>query len=143
MRHALTFYSDAFPMIPDPTPEGDEAWEDIDEVNPGMYGGLYGRRLADFVAQGLRGAGIAADDPAAEDYGWWVNLPGWRHGAYLVCNAGWGPPGQLRIMFYPIRPRVWRWWRLVDTRPCNEQVTQAVEKLMRESGLVRNLIWED
>ena len=139
MRTSLTFFSDAFPMIPDPTPEEDEPVETIDEFNPG----LFGRRLADFVVQGLRSAGIAADDPGPEDYGWWVNLPGWGHGAFLVCCGGWGEPGQFRIIFHPAKPKVWRWWRFVDARRCNEQVTQAVEKLMLGSGLVRDMVWED
>ncbi|MBB3953458.1 hypothetical protein [Novosphingobium sediminicola] len=139
MRHTLTFFSDAFPMIPDPTPEGEEPWEDIDEVNPG----LFGRRLADFVVRGLCAAGIAADEPGVEDYGWWVNLPGWGHRSFLVCTGGWGEPGQFHITFYPAKPKVWCWWRFVDARPCNEQMTQAVEKLMRESGLVRDMTWSD
>jgi hypothetical protein len=138
MRHTLTFASDAFPMIPDLTPEGEEPEDEVDEVNPGIFG----LNLARFVAEGLRAKGIAASDPEVDDYAWIVDIHGWGHSAYLACNSGWDGAGRFRIMFYPNKPKVWRWFSRIDARPCNQRLTEAVESLLLESGLVRDLVWD-
>jgi hypothetical protein len=52
----VEFRSDRFPPY-----DGEE-----EQVNPG----LWGKRLAEFLREGLRTAGIATEDPFAEDWGW-------------------------------------------------------------------------
>ncbi|WP_374553438.1 hypothetical protein [Sphingobium yanoikuyae] len=139
MRSELTFFSDAFPMIPEPNLDDTDSDDEIDEVNPGIFG----RRLANFVCQGLNARGIAASEPVSEDFGWLVDLPGWGHRACLVCASDSEMPGRFIIILEPHRSKVWHWFKRVDARPCNDRVTDAVEQLLNESGLVQKLEWNE
>jgi hypothetical protein len=64
MKTHVEFRSDQFPPY-----EGEE-----DEINPGRHG----KRLAEFLVNGLREKGFDAKDPIPEDWGWVVPIKRFR-----------------------------------------------------------------
>jgi hypothetical protein len=67
----LVFESPAFPVIP-----GED-----EETNPGIYG----KALAEWLAEQLRAAGLSVNDVFAEDFGWCVRVESHPHSLYVVC----------------------------------------------------------
>jgi hypothetical protein len=72
MRNHVRFVSALFAPR-----EGEE-----EQVNPGRYG----RELATWLAECLRGRGVAVGEPGAEDWGWY--LEGEHGGARLFLACG-------------------------------------------------------
>lgn len=70
----LDFESSAFPVIP-----GEDK-----ETNPGIYG----KALAQWLAEQLRSAGVPARDVIAEDFGWCVPVESQPHCLYVACANG-------------------------------------------------------
>lgn len=69
----LEFESSAFPVT---------AGED-EETNPGIYG----KALAQWLAEQLREAGFQAGDIISEDFGWCVPVASAPHSLYVVCAS--------------------------------------------------------
>src|SRR5262245_31383570 len=70
----LEFSSSAFPVEPD---------EDRD-TNPSIYG----KALANWLAEQLRAAGLPAGEVIAEDFGWCVPVASAPHKLYVACASG-------------------------------------------------------
>jgi hypothetical protein len=76
----LKFRSDKFPPV-----EGEDKL-----VNPGVWG----KRLADFLRDGLRGESFETGEPIAEDWGWVLPLKNDPFGVWVGCsNNGEEPDG--------------------------------------------------
>lgn len=69
----LEFESSAFAVIP-----GED-----EETNPGIYG----KALARWLAEQLRGAGFSPGEVIAEDFGWCVPVQSERHSLYVACAS--------------------------------------------------------
>src|SRR5256885_11823095 len=69
----LEFESSAFPVIP-----GED-----EETNPGIYG----KALAQWLAEHLRAAGFPAGNVIAEDFGWCVPVESQPHSLYVACAS--------------------------------------------------------
>ena len=69
----LEFESSVFAPIP-----GED-----EETNPGIYG----KALAQWLAERLRAAGVAAGDVIAEDFGWCVPVAAGPHPLYVACAS--------------------------------------------------------
>ena len=83
----LEFESSAFPV----TPGEDE------ETNPGIYG----RALAQWLAEQLRAAGFDAGAVISEDFGWCVPVAATTHSLYVVCASLEAAPNRWRVFRRP------------------------------------------
>ena len=127
LTHA-EFRSDAFP------PYADEA----DQVNSGRYG----KRLAEFLVDGLRGSRFEPTEPISEDWGWVVPL---RHDAFSVwigCGNAEEHDDAFLIFIEPHRPTVRRWlfWK-VDTTAAVQALQRELHRLLSGTPKVRDLRW--
>ena len=82
----LEFESSAFPV----TPGEDE------ETNPGIYG----RALAQWLAEQLRAAGFDAGAVISEDFGWCVPVAATTHSLYVVCASLEAAPNRWRVFAF-------------------------------------------
>ncbi len=82
----LEFESSAFPVAP-----GEDA-----ETNPGIYG----RALAQWLAEQLRAAGVPAGEVIAEDFGWCVPVESKPHALYVGCASTGEKPDQWRVFAF-------------------------------------------
>lgn len=125
----LEFRSDAFPAEP-----GED-----EEVNPGRYG----RALARFVAEGLRGKGFETAEPFAEDWGWQVEIANEGFPLWIGCGNVDEAPGAFLVFVEPSKPVIRKWLRKIETRGAVEPLAAALHALLAESGLVTGLKWVD
>jgi hypothetical protein len=79
----LEFESSAFAVAP-----GED-----EETNPGIYG----KALAQWLAEQLRSAGFSAGDVIAEDFGWCVPVASEPHSLYVACASTGERPDQWRV----------------------------------------------
>lgn len=81
----LEFESSAFPVSP-----GEDA-----QTNPGIYG----KALAEWLADRLRAAGLPAGNVIAEDFGWCVLVESKHHSLYVACASA-ETPDQWRVFAF-------------------------------------------
>jgi hypothetical protein len=81
----LEFESSAFAVSPE-----DEA------TNPGIYG----KALAEWLANELRAAGLPAGAIIAEDFGWCVPVATTPHQLYVACASTEEAPNQWRVFAF-------------------------------------------
>jgi len=82
----LEFESSAFEVTP-----GEDA-----ATNPGIYG----KALADWLAEQLRAAGFSVGDVIAEDFGWCVPVQSRPHSLYIACASTAEKPDQWRVFAF-------------------------------------------
>ena len=127
MKTHVVFRSERFP------PYGGEE----KEINPGRYG----RRLAEFLARGLRAKGFDACDLIAEDWGWWIKITNDRFNLWIGGgNYEEYPDGFL--CFIDSRPTI---RKLIVLKPDFTEIFAAlqlaVDELLSENGHVHNKQW--
>jgi hypothetical protein len=83
----LEFRSDKFPSI-----EGEDQL-----VNPGVWG----KRLADYLREGLHREGIEAGEPIAEDWGWVLPLTDDPFGVWVGCSNYGESPDRFWCFLHP------------------------------------------
>jgi hypothetical protein len=84
----LEFESSAFAVIP-----GED-----EETNPGIYG----KALAQWLAEQLRAAGFLPGAVFAEDFGWCVPIASDAHSLYVVCASTGETPDQWRVFAFAV-----------------------------------------
>ena len=115
---------------------GPYEYED-EKVNPGVYG----KRLADFLAEGLPAQGFKVRCVGAEDWGWMVELdnetfPLWIGRAnYEEFENG------FLCFIEPSKPFVRKWFTKIDSSSTVERLASAIESLLLDSGKVSQLRW--
>jgi len=125
MRTHLEFLSNAFPRYLD---------ED-EEVNPGVYG----KRLAEFLAAQLPRHGFSVSEKFAEDWGWCIMLQNDAFPLWIGC-ANYGKGGFL-CFIEPSKPYVRRWLKRIPTTETVKRLADALEETLRESGKAHDLRW--
>ena len=123
----VEFRSDRFPAM-----EGEE-----DLVNPG----LWGRRLADFLQEKLRGQGFETREPIAEDWGWVVPVINESFRLWIGCGHYQQYPDGFVCFIEPHKPSVWKLFKKIDTRERVASLQQAIDRILSEDAGIRAKRW--
>jgi hypothetical protein len=102
MKTYVEFRSDRFPPA-----QGEDH-----EINPG----LYGKRLAGFLAEGLRRAGFELEEPFPEDWGWVVPIRNEGFKLWVGCGCYQEYPDGFLCFIEPHQAFVRRLFHRIDTR---------------------------
>jgi hypothetical protein len=123
----VEFRSDRFP-----------AFEDEEKlINPG----LWGKRLADFLREGLRGQGFETNEPFAEDWGWVVPIIGGTFPLWIGCGRYQEYPDGFLCFIEPHEPFIRKFIRKIDTRERIESLQQAMDFVLAEDAGIRDKRW--
>jgi len=123
----LEFTSAAFPAYPD---------EDK-EINPGIFG----KRLAEFLAEGLRKKGFKVLGIGAEDWGWMVEIENQQFPLWIGCANYDGTENEFQCFIEPSKPFVRKWFSKIETGHTIEKLSAALEAVLVQSGKVSELRW--
>lgn len=110
---------------------------EFDEINPGRYG----KRLAEYLAAGLRREGEIVGEPGAEDWGWivpvahdefrlWIGV-----GNYDEYNDG------FLCFIEPHTEYVRRWFKKVHAAPRIALLRSRMEKVLQARPDIRDVKW--
>ena len=127
MKTHLEFTSTAFPAYP-----GEDK-----EINPGIFG----KRLAEFLAEGLRKQGLKVLGIGAEDWGWMVEIENKAFPLWIGCANYDGTENEFQCFIEPSKPFVRKWFSKIETGPTIEKLAAALEAVLLQSGKVSKLRW--
>ena len=123
INHAMLTYvefrSDRFPAC-----NGEE-----EQVNPG----LWGKRLAEFLRDGLRSEGFETEAPFPEDWGWTAPVVNDQFRLWIGCGHYQEYADGFLCFIEPHTPFVRRFPKRVDTRKRIAELQQAMDKMLSES----------
>lgn len=127
MKTQLEFRSTAFPPFPD---------ED-QQINPG----LYGKRLADFLAAELPSHGFEVICVDAEDWGWRVEVRNEAYPLWIGCANYQETEEGFLCFIEPSKPVIRHWFKKIETEPRVESLGLALEAILLGSGKVSAFRW--
>jgi len=121
----VEFRSDRFPAF---------EWEEK-AINPKIWG----KRLADFLHESLIARGFEIGEPFAEDWGWCLRVLHKPFPPWMGC-ANYGDSGFL-CFIVPPKPRIWRFFRRIDTQNEVQDLRDAVDGILVENEGIRQKRW--
>lgn len=127
METFVEFRSDRFPPL-----DGEE-----ELINPD----LWGKRLADFLREGLRHHGFETKEPIAEDWGWVVPVVNKSFRLWIGCGRYQQYDDGFLCFIEPHQPFVWRFLKRLDTRERINALREAIDMLLIEEEGVRSKRW--
>jgi hypothetical protein len=127
MQTKVEFRSNRFPAL-----EGEE-----ELVNPG----LWGKQLAEFLRDGLRGQGFETKEPIAEDWGWVLPVVNNSFRLWIGCGHYQEYPDGFLCFIEPHTPFVWKLFRRIDTRERIAALRQAIDNVLAEDAGIRSKRW--
>jgi hypothetical protein len=124
----LEFRSDKFPPI-----EGEDQL-----VNPGVWG----KRLADYLREGLHREGIEAGEPIAEDWGWGLPLTDDPFGVWVGCSNYGESPDRFWCFLHPHKISFRRLLSgKAELQNWVSALRQAIDKVLNEDSGVHTKRW--
>ena len=123
----VEFRSDRFPADPD----------ESEIVNPG----LWGRRLALFLRDGLRARGFHVDEPFPEDWGWALRVERQPFRMWIGCGHYQEYPDGYLCFIEPHKPFVWKLFRRVETRAAVGAMQRALDEILSAEGIRERRWW--
>ncbi len=127
MRTQIQFHSTSFP----PYESEDE------QINLGVFG----KRLADFLAESLPAQGFKVRCVGAEDWGWMVELENETFPLWIGCANDEGVENGFQCFIEPSKPFIRKWFKKIETSSTVERLAAAIESVLLGSGKVSQLRW--
>jgi trehalose-6-phosphatase len=129
MKTQVEFRSSKFPPY-----EGEE-----EQINPG----LWGKRLAEYLAQKLAEKGIATEELVADDWGWIVPVrnEGFRLG--LCCGHQDGDDDEFVCFTEPSTPIVKKLFKKIDATAQLTRLTEALQQILASDPEIRDVVWTE
>ena len=123
----VEFRSDRFPPY-----EGEQ-----EEVNPD----LWGKRLAEFIGDGLRKEGFESSEPFSEDWGWVVPIRNPQFSLWIGCGRYQEYPDGFLCFIEPHKPSIRKLFKKVDTREPVSALQAALDRVLSEDAGIRSKRW--
>ncbi len=129
MKTQVEFRSSKFPPY-----EGEE-----EEINPG----LWGKRLAAYLAQELAGRGIATDDAVIEDWGVYLPVRNKKFKLALCCGHQDGDDDQFLVFTDPATPKVKKLFRTIDATVELTRLLGVLGEILECDPDIREIVWSE
>ncbi len=128
MKVEAEFTSDLFPAEP-----GEE-----ELINPGRFG----KKLAQFLAEGFRVRGFQVDEPGAEDWGWYIGLGGLKAPFMIGAGNMDDETNVFRVFIDPSTPTIKKFpFQKIDVGADLSQVSAALAEILESESGIRGIIW--
>ncbi len=129
MKTYVEFRSPSFPPY-----EGETA-----ETNPGVFG----KRLAEFLAIGLTEKGFRPHEPIAEDWGWVIPIENDGFRLWIGCGCQDGSANGFLCFIEPHQPTLWKYlfFGRIDTTARVASVQKALDEILTTEPSVSEKRW--
>ena len=127
MRRQVEFASTTFPAYP-----GEDK-----EINPGIFG----KRLAEFLAENLPQHGFKVLCIGHEDWGWMVEIENKEFPLWIGCANYDGTENEFQCFIEPSKPFLRKWFSKIETGLIVEKLAPALETVLLQSSKVSRLRW--
>ena len=129
MKTFAEFRSNKFPPY-----EGEE-----ERINPG----LWGQRLAEYLVAKLPDHGLAAGEPIAEDWGWYVPVEVDGARLALCCGRQSGEDDVFLVFTDPQQPVVRKLLKKVDITAQLTRLVAAVNAILSADPDIHSVTWRE
>ncbi len=129
MKTQVRFRSKKFPPYED----------EEEQLNPGIWG----KRLAEYLATRLAEKGIETGGMNAEDWGWFLPVKMTGPAIALCCGHQDGADDEFLCFTEPSRPVVRKLFSKVDLTPQLTRLLEAIEQILAADPDVRSVVWEE
>ncbi len=110
-----------------------------DEVNPGRWG----KRLAEFIHQGLTSQGISVAEPFSEDWGWRIDVPNEAFPIWIGCGNYEEYENGFLCFIEPSEPFVRKFpFRKISTEGDVTRVQKALAVVLANDPTIENILWQ-
>jgi hypothetical protein len=127
MNTQVTFRSSKFPPY-----EGEE-----EEINPGIWG----KRLAEYFAEKLKGTGVEAEEIIGEDWGWYIPIKNEGFRLAICCGHQDGDEDEFLCFTDPATPIVKKLFRKTDATEQLSRLVAVMTKILASDPEIRNVHW--
>lgn len=128
MKTQVTFRSGKFPPY-----EGEE-----EQINPQ----LWGKRLAEYLVEKLKGTGIETEDIIAEDWGWYIPIKnqGFR---MAICCSHYDEDDVYMCFTEPAKPVFRKLFKKTDATEQLGRLVGAMEKIFASDPDITEVEWRE
>ena len=127
MMTQVEFRSSKFPPY-----EGEE-----EEINPG----LWGKRLAEYLAQKLGERGVETDEMVIEDWGCFLPIRNEGFSLALCCGHQNGDDDQFLVFTDPSTPKIKKLFRTIDGTSQFTRLLDTVRHILENDPEIREIVW--
>ena len=127
MNTQVTFRSSKFPPY-----EGEE-----EEINPGIWG----KRLAEYFVEKLKGTGVEAEEIIGEDWGWYIPIKNEGFRLAICCGHQDGDEDEFLCFTDPTTPIVKKLFRKTDATEQLSRLVAVMTKILASDPEIRNVEW--
>jgi hypothetical protein len=106
-------------------------------INPG----LWGKRLAEYFMANLPAHGLVADEPIAEDWGWYLPVKVDGAALALCCGHQYGDDDEFLVFTDPREPVTRKLFTKVDVTAELTRLVGAVDAILSADPDIRDLSW--
>lgn len=129
MKTQVEFRSSKFPPY-----EGEE-----EQINPG----LWGKRLAEYLARKLAERGVETGEMAAEDWGWYLPVRNEGFPVAVCCGHQDGEADEFLCFTEPATPVVKKFFKKIDATPQLTRLTEALQQILASDPDIRDVVWRE
>ena len=129
MKTHVAFRSSRFP-----TYEGEE-----EQINPG----LWGKRLAEYLAQKLAEKGIVTEEMVPEDWGWYLPVRNKGFRLALYCGHQSGDDDEFTCFTDQSTPIVKKFFKKIDATSSLTRMTAALQQILASDPEIRDVVWTE
>lgn len=127
MNTQVTFRSSKFQPY-----EGEE-----EEINPGIWG----KRLAEYFVEKLKGTGVEAEEIIGEDWGWYIPIKNEGFRLAICCGHQDGDENEFLCFTDPATPIVKKFFRKTDATEQLSCLVAVMTKILASDPEIRNVEW--
>jgi len=127
MNTQVTFRSSKFPPY-----EGEE-----EEINPGIWG----KRLAEYFVEKLKGTGVEAEEIIGEDWGWYIPIKNEGFRLAICCGHQDGDEDEFLCFTDPATLIIKKLFRKTDATEQLSRLVAVMTKILASDPEIRNVEW--
>lgn len=129
MKTQVAFRSKKFPPY-----DGEQ-----EQVNPG----LWGKRLAEYLVEGLKRAGVETEGIFPEDWGWYIKIKNETFPLGVCCGHQQGDDDEFLCFTDPATPMIRRWFKRINATETLTPVLTALETILSSDPDIRGVVWTE
>lgn len=127
MKTQVAFRSHKFPPY-----EGEE-----EEINPGVWG----KKLAEYLAQHLSENGFQTEEVFAEDWGWYIPIQNDGFRLAVCCGHQDGDDDEFVCFTDPSKPIIKKFFKKIDATARLTELTEALQKILAADSEITDVVW--
>ena len=110
-----------------------------EQINPG----LWGKRLAEYFVEKLKGTGIETEEIIPEDWGWYIPIKNDGFKLAICCGHQNGDDDEFLCFTEPASPLIRKLFKRIDASEQLSRLLAEMDKILRADPEIKNVEWTE